>query len=391
MYSYKLKYYPNDIQGKGDGFNFVEHPIKPLVEGDFIREVQGYRIRVKFSGKITLINNAKLGVNDYDLFKHIESLNAGKTVYIDIYENTKIFTGYFYPFNCEVNDDNCTVTISELMPQDEYTIFDEIGDVSYNIINEVQPYQIPVNINNPVRMEYYVCQRTFDAVMNTFDPQCIKPDVSNTSNPNYQNLIWKGLPDDPYTLPTDYHPSYEPTKLFSSWYMYNDMNTFPYGTIGDSYRNLLVSLSRIVKNEVTINNIISGWVYNITVKTTWALEIQYTAKNPQTLQPQTPTGGGWNLLEDDILIHGVYHSKWGRIPFYNRQIVDGDQSTYEYTTSNYVCSSYYEYSLINPYNGGLYNSTLTYRGRSLQHIIQMFALKAGVLQAYRFSILFCTD
>ena len=358
----------------------IEHNIKPFVDGSLVREMQGYRIRIKFEGKLTLVNNRKIGVNDYDLFKQIESLNTGKTIFIEIKSDSYTFNGYFYPFNCFVNDDNCTVELPELFPVDEYTIFDEYGDVKYNLIEEIPPY-LQVNINEPVRMEYYTCQSTYDTVLNTIS-NCLQPNVSPSPDPTYQNLIWNGLPNDPFMLPQNigWHIAYEPKRIFSAWGVYNDISVFPYGIVGTQARTLLVDMTRIVKNEVTINNQVSGWVYNITVKTTWALEIQYAAYNQETGLPQPPAGGGWALLDSSEIIHGVPHSKYGRIPFYNRYIVDGDEQTYKYNITNQSCGTYFEYSLINPYNGGSYNSSIAYRGRPLANIFQFFASKMGLSQ-----------
>lgn len=378
MYTYKLKYYPGAIQGKGNNpALMVEHCIKPLVDGSLVREMQGYRKRIKFEGKIKLVDNKKQGCNDYSLFKQIEALNAGKTIYIEINEGNLIFTGYFYPFNCIVNDDNCTVELSELMPVDEYTVFDEYGDIKYNLIEEIPPYA-QVNINEPVRMEYYVSQRDYDWVHipNGFPDQWVSPHPGNFSYAAYIGL--------PYQLSVggDWHPAYDADLLISAWQLRNMPSVFPYGAVNTPARDVLTALCRIVKNEVTANSYNQGTGYwNVSVKTTWALEVNYAAYNPATGQPQPPTGSGWTLLESGVIIHGVPHSKWGRIPFYDKYIVDDNEQTYIYALSNSVAYDYFEYSLVNPYSGSsysLYNTTIAYRGRPLVNVIQFFANKMGL-------------
>lgn len=379
MYTYKLKYYPGAIQGKGNNpALMVEHCIKPLVDGSLVREMQGYRKRIKFEGKITLVDNKKQGCNDYSLFKQIEALNAGKTIYIEINEGNLIFTGYFYPFNCIVNDDNCTVELSELMPVDEYTVFDEYGDIKFNLIDEVQPYT-QVNINEPVRMEYYVSERDYDYVTmpNGYPHQWVSPSPGNFSTIAYIGMPYEvGLGQG-----LDWHPSYGQYILFSSWQLRFMPTVFPYGAVNTPARDALVALCRIVKNEIKILSQNQYPYYTINTKTTWALEVNYSAYNPETGQPQMPTGSGWTLLESGVIIHGVPHSKWGRIPFYDKYIVDDNEQTYIYALSNSVAYDYFEYSLVNPYSGSsysLYNTTIAYRGRPLVNVIQFFANKMGL-------------
>ncbi len=379
MYTYKLKYYPGAIQGKGNNpALMVEHCIKPLVDGSLVREMQGYRKRIKFEGKITLVDNKKQGCNDYSLFKQIEALNAGKTIYIEINEGNLIFTGYFYPFNCIVNDDNCTVELSELMPVDEYTVFDEYGDIEFNLIDEVQPYT-QVNINEPVRMEYYVSERDYDYVTmpNGYPHQWVSPSPGNFSTIAYIGMPYEvGLGQG-----LDWHPSYGQYILFSSWQLRFMPTVFPYGAVNTPARDALVALCRIVKNEIKILSQNQYPYYTINTKTTWALEVNYSAYNPETGQPQMPTGSGWTLLESGVIIHGVPHSKWGRIPFYDKYIVDDNEQTYIYALSNSVAYDYFEYSLVNPYSGSsysLYNTTIAYRGRPLVNVIQFFANKMGL-------------
>ena len=356
----------------------VEHCIKPLVDGSLVREMQGYRKRIKFEGKITLVDNKKQGCNDYSLFKQIEALNAGKTIYIEINEGNLIFTGYFYPFNCIVNDDNCTVELSELMPVDEYTVFDEYGDIKFNLIDEVQPYT-QVNINEPVRMEYYVSERDYDYVTmpNGYPHQWVSPSPGNFSTIAYIGMPYEvGLGQG-----LDWHPSYGQYILFSSWQLRFMPTVFPYGAVNTPARDALVALCRIVKNEIKILSQNQYPYYTINTKTTWALEVNYSAYNPETGQPQMPTGSGWTLLESGVIIHGVPHSKWGRIPFYDKYIVDDNEQTYIYALSNSVAYDYFEYSLVNPYSGSsysLYNTTIAYRGRPLVNVIQFFANKMGL-------------
>jgi len=379
LYTYKLKYYPGAIQGKGNNpALMVEHCIKPLVDGSLVREMQGYRKRIKFTGRITLVDNKKQGCNDYSLFKQIEALNAGKTIYIEINEGNLIFTGYFYPFNCIVNDDNCTVELSELMPVDEYTVFDEYGDIKFNLIDEVQPYT-QVNINEPVRMEYYVSERDYDYVTmpNGYPHQWVSPSPGNFSTIAYIGMPYEvGLGQG-----LDWHPSYGQYILFSSWQLRFMPTVFPYGAVNTPARDALVALCRIVKNEIKILSQNQYPYYTINTKTTWALEVNYSAYNPETGQPQMPTGSGWTLLESGVIIHGVPHSKWGRIPFYDKYIVDDNEQTYIYALSNSVAYDYFEYSLVNPYSGSsysLYNTTIAYRGRPLVNVIQFFANKMGL-------------
>ena len=379
MYTYKLKYYPGAIQGKGnDPATMIEHSIKPLVEGSLSREMQGYRKRIKFEGKISLIDNKKEGCNDYTLFKQIEALNAGKTIYIEINEGNLIFTGYFYPFNCTVNDDNCTVELPELMPVDEYTVFDEYGDIKFNLIDEIPPYT-QVNINEPVRMEYYVSERDYDYVTmpNGYPHQWVSPSPGNFSTIAYIGMPYEvGLGQG-----LDWHPSYGQYILFSSWQLRFMPTVFPYGAVNTPARDALVALCRIVKNEIKILSQNQYPYYTINTKTTWALEVNYSAYNPATGQPQMPTGSGWTLLEAGVIIHGVPHSKWGRIPFYDKYIVDDNEQTYIYALSNSVAYDYFEYSLVNPYSGSyysLYNTTIAYRGRPLVNVIQFFANKMGL-------------
>ena len=356
----------------------VEHCIKPLVDGSLVREMQGYRKRIKFEGKITLVDNKKQGCNDYSLFKQIEALNAGKTIYIEINEGNLIFTGYFYPFNCIVNDDNCTVELSELMPVDEYTVFDEYGDIKFNLIDEVQPYT-QVNINEPVRMEYYVSERDYDYVTmpNGYPHQWVSPSPGNFSTIAYIGMPYEvGLGQG-----LDWHPSYGQYILFSSWQLRFMPTVFPYGAVNTPARDALVALCRIVKNEIKILSQNQYPYYTINTKTTWALEVNYSAYNTETGQPQMPTGSGWTLLESGVIIHGVPHSKWGRIPFYDKYIVDDNEQTYIYALSNSVAYDYFEYSLVNPYSGSsysLYNTTIAYRGRPLVNVIQFFANKMGL-------------
>ena len=383
MYTFKLKYYSGDIQGKGGtGATFIEHSIKPLYDGSLDREMQGARKRIKFTGRITLVNNANIGVNDYTLFKQIEALNAGKTIFIDIVGGGVNFTGYFYPFTCTINDDNCTVKLPELMPVDEYTIFGEYGDIKYNLIEEIPPYA-QVNINGPVRMEYYVSERDYDYVTmpNGYPHQWVSPSPGNFSTIAYIGMPYEvGLGQG-----LDWHPSYGQYILFSSWQLRHMTGVFPYGVPYTAQREALTAMCRIVKNEIKIlsqNQYPYGIYYTINTKTTWALEVSYSAYNPETGQPQMPTGSGWTLLESGVIIHGVPHSKWGRIPFYDKYIVDDNEQTYIYALSNSVAYDYFEYSLVNPYSSGssynLYNTTIAYRGRPLVNVIQFFANKMGL-------------
>ena len=94
------------------------------------------------------------GINDFDLFKEIESLNWAKKCFIEFWEGLeKRFEGYFYPYNCTVDNDNCKVELPELQPIDQYTGIDEIKDIKYNLIKEVPPTEF-FNVDEPVRMEY---------------------------------------------------------------------------------------------------------------------------------------------------------------------------------------------------------------------------------------------
>lgn len=365
MYTYKLKYYPGAIQGKGnDPATMIEHWIKPLVDGSLVREMQGYRKRIKFEGKISLVDNKKEGCNDYTLFKQIEALNAGKTIFIDIVGDGVNFTGYFYPFNCTVNDDNCTVELPELMPVDEYTIFDEYGDIKYNLIEEIPPYA-QVNINEPVRMEYFECETQYFNEQVNYVGGCSIPYSSST--PLNMTPTVTGLPlHYAGNTPGNFNFFYGAFYIVAANCLYSvDCPYFynvNYSTIKDLYR--------IVKNEITVNNIVDSSHIDLTVKTTWALEVQFTAYNPATGQAQPPAGSGW-LFAENAIIHGVPHAKYIRIPFYDNQL-------YNYFIESQSCSQSYKYILSNPYSGGAYNSSMAYRGRPLVNVIQFFASKMGL-------------
>ena len=49
--------------------------ITPRVDGNIVRETEGYRIRYKFNGNLTLQNEKQNAISDYDLFKSIEASN----------------------------------------------------------------------------------------------------------------------------------------------------------------------------------------------------------------------------------------------------------------------------------------------------------------------------
>jgi hypothetical protein len=203
------------------------------------------------------------------------------------------------------------------MPVDEYTVFDEYGDIKFNLIDEIPPYT-QVNINDPVRMEYYVSERNYSFVQmpNGLPHQWVSPSPGNFSTIAYIGMPYEvGLGQG-----LDWHPSYGQYILFSSWQLRHMPSVFPYGIPYTPARESLVALCRIAKNEITVDGVTPNTsqmqcYYDVSVKTTWALEINYSAYNPETGQPQMPTGSGWTLLEAGVIIHGVPHSKWGRIPF----------------------------------------------------------------------------
>lgn len=384
MYTFKLKYYSGDIQGKGGtGATFIEHSIKPLYDGSLDREMQGARKRIKFTGRITLVNNANIGVNDYTLFKQIEALNAGKTIFIDIVGDGVNFTGYFYPFNCTVNDDNCTVELPELMPYDEYTIFDEIGDKMFNLVDELDPYQ-EININEPVRMEYYTSEREYESFLTSPDISCerpYQPPLSYSYLPwDSTNLFYKTFPTDWWQDNYyDWHPAAAPGLIMSVWQLRHMTDVFPYGVPYTAQREALTAMCRVVENEIFVleylglfpvllqNQIELKKKYKIKVKTKWALEVNDIVSG--TTPPNV--ADGWVLLQTGILLHNVPHDRYGRIPFYDNQ-------TYHYNMPEYVCGQYFKYKLLNPYTGGAYNSHLTAYNRRLIDVFGMFITKTGL-------------
>ena len=201
--------------------------------------------------------------------------------------------------------------------------------------------------------------------------------------------FYYGLPADHWQMSQnlDWHPMGAPGLLISAWVLRNDINVFPYGIVGDTFREYLIKKTRPVKNEVTINYLIGNFPvtiggntfsankYNITVKTTWALEIAVTANNHETNAPQIPTGSGWTFVEE-FTYNNQYHSKYVREPFYNNQ-------TYHYEITNSVCSQYYEYSLKNPYGNGTFNSLRLYRGITLTNTLVKYCQKAGLATNYQ--------
>lgn len=371
MYTYKLKYRSGQIPGNPHEEALITRNIKPYVDGNLERNEDAYRVRIKFTGKITLMNRP--GINDFDLFKEIESLNWAKKCFIEIWEGLeKRFEGYFYPFNCTVDNDSCKVEISELQPIDEYTGMDEIKDIKYNLIKEVPPTEF-FNVDEPVRMEYYVSETNYTNFETDNNSNCGKPFTSTGGG--ILNFIF-GMP---YFVSANEspqgHPFYNAFYAISSWSIYNDTSVFPYGVVNDPFRDSLLAMARIVKDEIIINNYVSVNRYDITVRTTWALEVAITANNPETNAPQVPSGSGWVFVEE-FTYNNKYHSKYVRQPYFLNQ-------TYEYEVTDQACSQFFTYSLKNPYSNDPVNSVRLYWGMTLTNVLAKFAQKAGLAVNYQ--------
>ena len=334
------------------------------------KKSQDYHTVTTISGELTFYN--KGAVKDYDFIKDCEAASISTRITIDLYVDDVLKeTGFFYPYQCDFNDDRCTATVS-LNIDDKYNCVKNFLGKEFNILEEVDAwgdYLITPSVNlytHTVEQEMVIDCQNYPSGLR---PREIYGSSANTGLPFSTN-------------------QYATWSTFGYYLQFQSIAHLPLPTVVTTdggcpycvatplnttdHCNIL-SLARVIRSEYRLMEYIglnTGLVdiYNAKVKTTWAWEYTITENNKTTYAQVLPTtGDGW-VDYKQYYYKGTLCTLWIRIPYYNNQ-------TYHYRNT-FRGSTYFIYELINPYVDSLSTETI-WRGRGLVDTIKMFLVKSG--------------
>lgn len=342
------------------------------------KKSQDFHTVTNISGEITFYN--KGAVNDYDFIKKCEAVSISNKITVELYVDNELKqTGFFYPYQCDFNDDRCTATVS-INIDDKYTCISNFLDREFNILDEVDAW-------GDYLITPSVSLRTYDVTEDIY-LDCIQ--YQSGFRPREGNTGYSiGLPisANAFAQWTSFG-FYQPFTSIAQAGLENKITldggcptcmTTPLNTT--EYCDIM-SLARVIKSEYwvhelamqysyTVGNggsVIPIYVHRATVKTTWGWEYTITENNKTTYAQTLPTtGDGWvdfkQYYYNDILC-----TLWIRKPYYNNQF-------YNYRNT-FKSTNYFIYDLINPYIDGIDTETI-WRGRGLTDTLEMFLAKSG--------------
>jgi hypothetical protein len=334
------------------------------------KKSQDYHTVTTISGELTFYN--KGAVNDYDFIKKCEAVSISNKITVELYVDDELKqTGFFYPYQCDFNDDRCTATVS-INVDDKYTCLSNFLGREFNILDEVDAwgdYLIMPSVNlytHTVDQEMVIDCQNYPSGLR---PREIYGSSANTGLPfsTNQYATWNTFG---YYLPFQSiaHlplPTIVTTDGGCPYCITTPLNTTDHCNI--------LSLARVIKSEYRLMEYIglnTGLVdiYNAKVKTTWAWEYTITENNKTTYAQVLPTtGDGW-VDYKQYYYKNILCTLWIRTPYYNNQ-------TYHYRNT-FRSSTFFVYELINPYVDGLTTETI-WRGRGLTDTLEMFLEKSG--------------
>ena len=119
-----------------------------------------FKNEVRTSGQLTFINNNAHSVYDYDFIKQCEAQNISTRIDIDVWVSGQLkYQGFFYPYQCNFDDNNCTATV-KLTTDDAYDCIQKYWDTKENILKEVNKadvYRInPAVVLHTIESEQYL-------------------------------------------------------------------------------------------------------------------------------------------------------------------------------------------------------------------------------------------
>ena len=334
------------------------------------KKSKDYHTVTTISGELTFYN--KGSVSDYDFIKDCEANGISTKITIDIYVDDELKeTGFFYPYQCDYNDDRCTATVS-LNIDDDYTCLNNFMGKDFNIFDEVDAwgdYLITPSVN--------LYTKTVDQEM-TIDcqnyPSGLRP------RETYGTSVATGLP-----FSTNQYATWSTFGYYLAFHsvaqtpLPQDVTTdggCPYCVttpLNTTDHCNILSLARVTRSEYRLMeyvglNVGNVDIYNAKVKTTWAWEYIITENNKTTYAQVLPaTGDGW-VDYKQYYYNGVLCTLWIRTPYYSNQI-------YNYRNT-FRSASYFIYELINPYVDSIQTETI-WRSRGVNDTIKMFLAKSG--------------
>ena len=342
------------------------------------KKMQEYHTVTAISGELTFYN--KGAVRDYDFIKDCESNSISTKITIEIYVDDELKeTGFFYPYQCDYNNDRCTASVS-INVSDSYSCLNNFMGKDFNILDEVDAW-------GDYLITPSVSLRTY-SVTNDMYLDCLQ----------YQSGFRprEGTTGASIGLPI----SANAAAQWTTFGFYLPFTSIAQGGLEDMVQldggcpmctvtplntpdpcNIM-SLARVVKSEYWIHELAMTYSYTVgnggsqipiyvhraTVKTTWAWEYTITENNKTTLAQVLPTvGDGWVDFKQ-YYYKGTLCTLWIRIPYYNSQY-------YNYRNT-FKSSTYFVYDLINPYIDGIDTETI-WRGRGVTDVLKMFLAKSG--------------
>lgn len=336
------------------------------------KRIQDYHTVTAISGELTFYN--KGAVRDYDFIKDCEANSISAKITIEIYVDDELNeTGFFYPYQCDYNDDRCTASVG-LNISDEYTCLNNFMGKDFNILDEVDAWGDYLITPVTQLFTYTVEEKMYVDVMQapTWTPYVSYAGVPYSLNPYQQPSTFGFYSSDsviakaalpgmvtinggcPYCVAAPLNTTDHYNVLYASRFIKSEYD----------YISAAASYQRIDNN----GNVFTVDVWHMNVKTTWAWEYTITENDKTTLLQILPTtGDGW-IDYKQYYFHGILCTLWVRIPYYADQ-------TYVYRNT-FKSQNKFIYELINPYTNSV-DTAIIWRGRGLTDAIKMFLTKSG--------------
>lgn len=369
-----LRYHISYNAGAGQ----ITKQVTPLDAGAaYSLSVDEYIRRAGLNATLIFYNEPSKSIFDYTKIKDAEQYDPFQEITLSIEQFqgggwVLLCQSYFAPIDCEIDDNRCSAKVKPDIDDVYKCVYDD-WENEYNVLAEV-PVAPSYIINNPVNLEYFVCERTYYNVPTgcaTGNPVILNYGTSYQQNlfSPVDGMFYDFGPISPGANPNVYdtHQFYDTQTVLASADFY--LPGFPYisNTQNIAY---IISLYRIFRSEYTIIGCNTLGECDLKCKTTWCIETAVTLNNPQTGAPVTPTGAGWLPLLT-VTQSGLPAVKWGREAFY-----DSPLPPYKYIYMGGDCD-YFFFELLNPYSQQPASSIYINRGRLLNDTIQMFLNKSG--------------
>lgn len=179
--------------------NFLKTTLEDSKEQDQIY------YRRKFNGLLRFYNDAKNGIDDFDLFYMVEQVDPCAELILTIEQKDsgaatwhEYWTGYFTTTDGTFDLDNCTFDVS-LKTNDNYKLFEQYGDIEYNILDVATSVTTTAGAFTYTRNRWlidvieYIADKIIPgvSVISTFFNNATNPVTGNASRTNLLTIAQK--------------------------------------------------------------------------------------------------------------------------------------------------------------------------------------------------------